>query len=67
MSGWDAYISSLMQQSQAIKKAAIVAAADGGIWARSEDPAFSVSFPKYICPLLALNEVNYIALLNFGT
>lgn len=43
MAGWDAYITNLMQSSKAIKKAAIVAAADGGIWARSEDPAFSAS------------------------
>jgi len=36
MSGWAAYIKTLLDSSDSIIKAAIVGAADGGIWAKSE-------------------------------
>ncbi|CAD5235610.1 unnamed protein product [Bursaphelenchus xylophilus] len=37
MSGWDAYITNLLESSDGIKKAAIVGLEDGSVWARSND------------------------------
>uniref|UniRef100_A0A1I7XUP8 Profilin n=1 Tax=Heterorhabditis bacteriophora TaxID=37862 RepID=A0A1I7XUP8_HETBA len=37
MSGWDAYINSMIGSSNAIKRAAIVGRADGAVWARTQD------------------------------
>ncbi|VDK57545.1 unnamed protein product [Anisakis simplex] len=36
MSGWTAYISSLLQSSNSIRRAAIIGYPDGSVWARSE-------------------------------
>uniref|UniRef100_A0A1I7T4N2 Profilin n=1 Tax=Caenorhabditis tropicalis TaxID=1561998 RepID=A0A1I7T4N2_9PELO len=44
MSGWNAYIDTMTASAPAIKRAAIVGAADGSVWARSEDAnVFSAS------------------------
>ncbi|CAD5228792.1 unnamed protein product [Bursaphelenchus okinawaensis] len=37
MSGWDAYVSNLLQNAEGIKKAAIIGVEDSGVWARSDD------------------------------
>lgn len=36
MSGWDAYVTSLIDSNEGIKRGAIVGIADGAIWAKSE-------------------------------
>ncbi|EFO91026.1 hypothetical protein GCK72_003376 [Caenorhabditis remanei] len=37
MSGWNAYIDTMTAAAPSIKRAAIVGAADGSVWARTED------------------------------
>ncbi|CAL2027465.1 CBN-PFN-1 protein [Caenorhabditis brenneri] len=37
MSGWNAYIDTMTGSAPSIKRAAIVGAADGAVWARTED------------------------------
>ncbi|KAI6191457.1 Profilin [Aphelenchoides bicaudatus] len=36
MSGWDAYITTLIESNDGIRRAAIVGAADGAVWAKSQ-------------------------------
>ncbi|KAI6205631.1 Profilin [Aphelenchoides besseyi] len=36
MSGWDAYVTNLIDSSDGIKRAAIVSVSDGSVWARSQ-------------------------------
>lgn len=48
MSGWQAYITNLLESSDGIKRAAIVGT-DGSVWARSEGAnEFRVSFLKLL-------------------
>jgi hypothetical protein len=35
MSSWDAYVTSLIESNEGIKRAAIIGAADGAVWAKS--------------------------------
>lgn len=46
MSGWDAYITTLIDSNEGIKRGAIVGAADGAIWAKSQggDHEFKVNY-----------------------
>jgi len=61
--GWDAYIKNLVDSSDCIKKAAIVGASDGGVWARSAPPVgeeFNASqdeLKKFVCLYNNLNDV----------
>lgn len=43
MSGWNAYIQSLLSSSSEVRRAAIVGSSDGSVWARTEgDNEFKV-------------------------
>jgi hypothetical protein len=36
MSGWEAYVTNLIESNEGIKRGAIIGASDGGIWAKSQ-------------------------------
>lgn len=46
--GWDAYVKNLLDSEECIKKAAIIGASDGCVWAKSDGASlgenFSVNF-----------------------
>lgn len=44
MSGWDAYVKSLLDSEESIKKAAIISASDGSIWAKSDGSSLGENF-----------------------
>jgi len=64
MSGWDAYIKTLLESNACIKKAAIVSNTDGSLWAKSDGAQYGQNFAATDAELRTLtsqfNTINNI-------
>ncbi|KAI6243944.1 Profilin [Aphelenchoides fujianensis] len=61
MSGWDAYITNLIDSSEGIKRGAIVGLNDGAIWARSQgDAEFKATDVELRGLINGFNDINSV-------